>query len=298
VLIDYEGRRVGIMSPVTSEQYIRVAEANLQAYDKNACTYDRTETCVVSPRLQAMVKRDLNSIMQILPGHSERQVRALDACGGSGNIALKLLDLGADVTVCDISSELLHIYVSKCNARGLSGKVVRQEIGAFLSETDQVFDLIVFSSALHHIEDYTCVLELASKRLSTGGLIYTVFDPVRWKFPAGQIVYLDYLVFAVTKTAADIPPILVRKLKKRLRRMRSQRSMPSETADVTELDWDTLVECHVRTGIDDSSLVEAMRRIGMNVIWYEVYCDARHRFFAAMLRVFRCRTSFKLLLQR
>ncbi len=44
-----------------SEQYHKVAKANLVVYAKNAERYDRMETCVVSHRCQLMLEKDIDA---------------------------------------------------------------------------------------------------------------------------------------------------------------------------------------------------------------------------------------------
>ena len=175
-----------------SARYQRVAKANKQNYKKFAILYDRTEDCVVSDRLQTMLQKDLDAILTKILKSGITQIEALDACGGSGNASLKLLKRNVNVTLCDISPELTALFKEKCSKEGYTNySIVCQEIGEYLSQTTKKFDLIVFSSALHHIEDYASVLLLASKCLKAEGFIYTVFDHIKWSFPTHQIIWVD-----------------------------------------------------------------------------------------------------------
>ena len=150
-----------------SIQYKKVAEANRRSYRLSASRYNKTETCLVSRHHQLILENDLDYILSIMQRDSRRNIRALDACGGSGNVALKLLDRGVDVSLCDISQEMINLFESKCKERNLSHyKAKCAEIGSFLANTSSKFDLIVFSSALHHIEDYTSILKIAATRLN------------------------------------------------------------------------------------------------------------------------------------
>jgi S-adenosylmethionine-dependent methyltransferase len=134
-----------------------------------------------------MLQNDLDAILARM-SESGHKLHALDACGGSGNASLKLLKRNVNVTLCDISPELIEIFKKKCLKQGYTKySTVCQEIGEYLSKTRQRFDLIVFSSALHHIEDYASILQLSAKRLKPKGFIYTVFDPIKWKFPTFKL---------------------------------------------------------------------------------------------------------------
>ena len=69
--------------------YRRVADANREFYRRTAHSYDASETCVNDREAQRGLSRDIATIVDLLdrPAHD---IRALDACGGSGNVALKL----------------------------------------------------------------------------------------------------------------------------------------------------------------------------------------------------------------
>ena len=102
-----------------SSEYQRVAEANRQFYARTASLYDASETCVTNRRIQQRLEADLDRIIGI-SGRRQGTIRALDACGGSGNVALKLLNRGVDVTLVDISQEFLGLFSAKCAASGIS----------------------------------------------------------------------------------------------------------------------------------------------------------------------------------
>src|SRR5690606_38454583 len=99
-----------------------VAEANRRFYARIADLYDRTETCVTDRVAQDELEADLDRALALLDG-PRSQLRALDACGGSGNVTLKLLARGLDVTVADISEELLSILRRKAAAAGSQPRI-------------------------------------------------------------------------------------------------------------------------------------------------------------------------------
>lgn len=269
-----------------SAQYERVAEANKQSYKKSANRYDKTETCVVSRRLQIKLQKDLDAILAQING-SDNKLHALDACGGSGNASLKLLKRNVEVTLCDISPELIEIFKKKCLKQGYTKySTVCQEIGEYLSKTKQKFDLIVFSSALHHIEDYASILQLSAKRLKPKGFIYTIFDPIKWKFPSFQVVWIDYILHVASTYPKELVSSIVNRLIKN-----------DNEGICSEADVGSLAEYHVRSGIDDYSLVDFLKSIGSDVILHERYFDARHKFFRLILYAIRRPTAFKLLLK-
>src|SRR6266487_3065373 len=123
-----------------STQYRKVAEANRQYYAKTAQLYDMTETCVTDCQFQRSLEVDIDRILKMID-RLPATIRALDACGGSGNISTKLLKKGVDVTMCDISPDLLDIFRNKCQEKGFSAEIICTEIGEFLSQEGDNFDL-------------------------------------------------------------------------------------------------------------------------------------------------------------
>ncbi len=282
------------MSLKISNEYNKVCEANLLYYKNTADQYDQTETCVVDPRFQEKLENELKEIVHRLINAGCREIQALDACGGSGNVSLKLGKMkNVKVTLCDQSPQLLDIFKMKCKEDGIICDTVNQEIAQYLNTAGQKFDLIIFSSALHHLENYEFVLGLALEHLNNHGFIFTTFDPVKWKFPAYPIVRLEYILFKLFNHK-DVIPTVKRKIRKIYQKIRKQNDASNESL----VNWGEMAEYHVNKGIDDFALVGGMEQRGLKVVWHIRETRARYSFFEAVLKLFGCVTSFKLLLQK
>ncbi len=150
--------------------------------------------------------RHRNRLRQVLatalaasPAHD----RVLDACG---SWAMRRSSSGRWVStssrwtsppICSRSIE------RKASAAGLTATVEVGEIASFLSTSRDLWDVVVFSSALHHLDDYRGVLDAVRERLAPGGVIVTVFDPIAAGKLAQVIRYADYLLWlAVTRPRA------------------------------------------------------------------------------------------------
>jgi ubiquinone/menaquinone biosynthesis C-methylase UbiE len=101
-----------------SAAYEKIAEANRAFYSRSAELYEATETWVCSPRCQAELESEMDRVLTVL-GKPRTEIRALDACGGSGNISLKLLKRGAKVTPVDISPEFAKDFFRKVGQPGI-----------------------------------------------------------------------------------------------------------------------------------------------------------------------------------
>lgn len=269
------------MSTRTARYAMTAAEANRRLYADQAPHYDSTEGCVVDPRLKRRLRETLSFALLHLP---QRAVpRVLDACGGSGNASLMLLEAGADPLTVDVSQEMLSIYTSKAESRGYRPKTSVEDIDAFLSRCSRRWDLIVFSSALHHIEDYRAVLSAAMDRVAPGGIILTIFDPTCVGSVGRLLRRLDYLIhFAVTDPSAFVRRMLVR--------MRMSGGARAEDIGV-------LAERHAMTGIDDVSLLSLAADRGWNTLRHVRFYEARFRASRAIFRFLRLTSSFSIVMQ-
>jgi len=280
-----------------SPEYQRIVEANRQFYAQISPLYDASETCVTDRRIQKQLEADLDRIIGIL-GRQDTAIRALDACGGSGNISLKLLNRKVAVTLVDISPELLEIFRHKCATMTVSPQVVCAEIGAFLSDTSQTFDMIVFSSALHHIENIERVLTLAFHRLEPRGLLYTVFDPTsrcQLRPTTRALQRIEYLIFKLFFQTRDLPAAASRRLSRLFSGVSARRKSDAALSHATA---GMLAEFHVEKGIDDLALEAKLRAVGFEVVWHERYADSRFDLTRRMIKRAGDSTSFKLLLRK
>jgi len=280
-----------------SSEYQLVAEANRQFYSQVASLYDASETCVTDPRVQKQLQADLDKIIGII-GRQPAAIRALDACGGSGNVALKLLYRGLDVTLVDISSKLLALFRNKCAAAGVVPQSVCSEIGSYMSQPSRKFDLIVFSSALHHLENIEPVLTLAFHCLVPGGLLFTIYDPTsrdRLKVTTRVLQRLEYYTFKLFHQTIDLPNGVTRRIRRIFSGVSARRKLEAALSQATA---GMLAEFHVERGIDDWALVSKLRAVGFDVIWHERYAESRFDLTRRIIERIGDSTSFKLLLRK
>jgi 2-polyprenyl-3-methyl-5-hydroxy-6-metoxy-1,4-benzoquinol methylase len=280
-----------------TSEYQRVAEANRRFYARVASLYEASETCVTDRRTQKRLEVDLDRLIRV-SGQQPAAIRALDACGGSGNVSLKLLTRNVDVTLVDISPELLEIFRRKCANLGVSPRIVCAEIGSFLSETSQTFDLIVFSSALHHLANIERVLTLAFHRLQPCGLLFTIYDPTsrsNLRTTTRVLLRLEYFMFKLFCQTVDLPGAVARRTRRVFSGVSARRK---SDAALNEATTGMLAEFHVEQGIDDLALVSKLCAVGFDVVWHERYAESRFDLTRRIIERIGDSTSFKLLLRR
>ena len=278
-----------------SKAYTNVAEANRCFFSQRAALFEATET----PRgaHQAKLEADLDRVLEVL-GKRPEEIRALDACGGSGNISLMLLRRGIQPILADISPELLEIFRQKCESNSFKPYTVCKEIGAFLAEESGPFDLILFSSALHHLENFRQVLTLAFNRLAPGGVLFTIYDPTprrQLRLITKILLRIEYYIFKIFYQSFDLPKAIGRRLRRTL-----TGSSASNKGNVAfnSSNVGVLAECHVEQGIDDLDLVVYLREIGFEVVQHDRYAGTRFTWVDRMIRWLGDATHFKLLLRR
>jgi SAM-dependent methyltransferase len=87
--------------------------------------------------------------VRMLSSHLKPGMTVLELGCGAGYFTQELVRSGADVVAIDISPELLEIARSSCSAPNVQYEI---ENAYELSYADAVFDSIVGSSVLHHLE--------------------------------------------------------------------------------------------------------------------------------------------------
>lgn len=275
--------------------YERITEANRLFYKKVARVYDKTETCVADPEAQRKLEGILNEALVFL-SKPAAEVNALDACGGTGNIALKLAARGIPVTLADVSPDQLEIYKEKCQKMGKEARTHCGDILAFLKSTPAKYDIIVFSSALHHIENYMAVLTLAYEALAPGGIIMTIYDPTLVsgrKSGTRMFLFLDYLTFKLRKQTSDLIPGVARRIKRTIRGRN-----PQEGGEIADESLGFLAEYHLTRGIDDHELVRGMVQRGAEVLWHQRESGGRYAITRKLVGLMGDATDFRTLFRK
>lgn len=188
------------------------------------------------------------AVLNHLSGRLNQPVRAVDMCGGAGKAAFVLKSCAPDckATLVDCSDKMLDIARQRIEKQGIQGvEVVLGDAFSFLEQGEQ-YDLIVFSSAVHHFKEPVKLLQTAAGCLSENGLIVTIADPTmltksrRYKF------------FEFMLSNSDIKKTKIKKMF----------SLAKDEAASGE-DFD-LAEYQTYTGIDDIKLAEELKQVGLH----------------------------------
>ena len=258
------------------------AEANRIFYRDEARAYDQTEDCLC----EARNRERLQVVLAAALARLDPAPRVLDACGGTGNVGVALHARGITPVVVDVSPDMTAIWSDKAADLGLSPEIHNMAIEEFLSSDGRRWDLITFTSALHHLEDYTNVLLLAAARLAPGGLLLTLFDPTPATREMRLVRKLDFVLWLVLKRPTRFVRLVGAAVQRKLR--------PAGGNDHVG----RLAERYAYTGIDDFELARASQRSGLELVVHERTHDARLAAVRHLLRLLGWPSSFHLLLRR
>ncbi|MEP4785432.1 MAG: class I SAM-dependent methyltransferase [Erythrobacter sp.] len=115
----------------------------------------------------------------------------LDMAGGTGDIAFRMTDRGADVTVADINQDMLDVGVERAVERGLDSLVWSCQNAEELSYPASTFDAYTIVFGIRNVTDIPKALNEAHRVLKPGGRVYCMeFSTTQW--PGFKEIYDVY----------------------------------------------------------------------------------------------------------
>ena len=262
-------------------------EANRRMYAEIADEYDSCEDCVVDPELRGRLVETLREAVGILR-ESGGEISALDACGGSGNASLVLLEHGISPQTVDLSPEMIAIYERKARAVGHEPDTQVAEIASFLRGADRSWDLIVFASALHHLDDYATVVDLALDRVAPGGILVIWHEPLHGGRVGQVLRRIDYVAHVIRTSPGRLPGLLMQRVRGLVARLRGQ----GASAPEPDVNVGALAEKHAQSGVDAADLLQRIEARGATIVAHPRYHNARFAFSRWLLRRLDAPTTF------
>lgn len=129
----------------------------------------------------------------------------LDMAGGTGDIAFRLAERGAEVTVADINQDMLDVGVERALERGIDGLVWSCQNAETLSYPANTFDAYTIAFGIRNVTDIPKALREAHRVLKPGGRFYCLeFSTTEWPgFKEAYDFYSHKLVPAIGKAIAN-----------------------------------------------------------------------------------------------
>jgi SAM-dependent methyltransferase len=159
-----------------SELSRQILDENIKLHKIEARYYDLIHPEEFNWYEQSRIRKDLRFIR----GKFEGGPLILDLGCGTGNLSIKLLELGCSVWGVDISPDMVEVLKKKIpGGSGDKTRLFVQNVDEFISGCQQRFDCIVASSVLHHLPDHIQTLEKALELLKPGGWLYITHEPTK-----------------------------------------------------------------------------------------------------------------------
>lgn len=122
----------------------------------------------------------------------------LDMAGGTGDIAFRMVDSDAAITVADINPEMLAVGMERAAKRGLDGLVWTEANAETLQFPDRFFDAYTIAFGIRNVTDIPEALREAHRVLKRGGRFFCLeFSTTEW--PGFGEVYDAYSHHLVPK---------------------------------------------------------------------------------------------------
>lgn len=217
-----------------------ILDENVRVHELEAGLYDALHTEIFNRYEQASIRRLLRRADGLAGKTGAR--RALDIGAGTGNITMKLLDMGYQVTALDISAAMLEQLRAKAGGRA---ELICRPVDEHLADGPAArYSLITISSVLHHLPSYEDTLERCFRALMPGGGMLVLHEPL-----AGYSKRKD--PFAARAVSA---------LSNRVWRLYEKRKNPKQVY----IDY-TFSDYHVEEGIRPERLAAEVERLGGRV---------------------------------
>ena len=105
----------------------------------------------------------------------------LDMAGGTGDIAFRMEQSGAAITVADINPDMLGVGMDRAVQRGIDSLVWSEQNAETLSFPDAHFDAYTIAFGIRNVTDILGALKEAHRVLRYGGRFYCLeFSTVEW----------------------------------------------------------------------------------------------------------------------
>ena len=115
----------------------------------------------------------------------------LDMAGGTGDIAFRMANSGAAITVADINPAMLEVGIGRARARGIDGLVWTEANAETLQFPDRFFDAYTIAFGIRNVTDIPAALREAHRTLRRGGRFFCLeFSTTLW--PGFADVYDAY----------------------------------------------------------------------------------------------------------
>jgi ubiquinone/menaquinone biosynthesis C-methylase UbiE len=156
----------------------RVKRDNILRHDLESGYYDSLFNIKTCSKYGSIVDSELS----FADVDAAKKILVLDAACGTGKISLNLKAFGSKALMvnCDISSRMLRVAIDKSKKYGFYNDTFWFRCDCEnLPIKDNVFDLVICSSSLHHFPNYLSFMKESWRILRPGGYLTVLEEPNR-----------------------------------------------------------------------------------------------------------------------
>lgn len=221
----------------------KIQRENKRIHDIEARFYDKVHPEIWNFYEQKNLNNDINLICDDIKSENPS---VLDVGCGTGNLTSKFLNKGFQVIALDISEEMLNELRRRIKSDNRC-QLVNSDIDSFLDNSNSHFDVIAFSSVLHHLPDYNYTLRKTFNLLDDNGYIYITHEPTLRKNKRDIIGTVLYFIDRLAS-----PLWLYHRL------------------TTPKMDY-SVSDYHVKQGIDQMAMKELLMQHGFRIIHFNLY---------------------------
>src|SRR4051794_5345871 len=130
---------------------------------------------------------------------------SLDMAGGTADVAFRMAQRGAHVTVADINPDMLEVGKQRAEKRGIAGLEWRVENAEALTFADASFDVYTIVFGIRNVTDIPAALREAHRVLNRGGRFFCMeFSSSDWPgFSSLYEAFASNVIPRIGKVIAD-----------------------------------------------------------------------------------------------
>ncbi|MBC9130041.1 methyltransferase domain-containing protein [Frischella sp. Ac48] len=122
---------------------------------------------------EIIVWQDIEKILALFP--KQQKLTILDAGGGQGQIACKLAKLGHDVTICDISAQMLEVAKNHAQTQFVTLNYLNKAIQDLPAEFAQSYDIVICHAVLEWVNNGKGLIYALKQLLKPSGFLSLMF---------------------------------------------------------------------------------------------------------------------------
>ncbi len=154
---------------------------NSEAHDKIYKKYNAKHAEIYNPFEQSRLKGLAKRLKELV---AKEPVQVLDVGAGTGNLSLKFLEVGCEVTAADVSRKSLDLLtLLSGNDDKLKTAIISDKGLPFASEQ---FDIAVTYSVLHHVPDYLHTVREMLRVVKKSGYVFIDHEANAFKWEPSE----------------------------------------------------------------------------------------------------------------